>query len=227
MKKLFATLLLCASTLSAQHVICVHGFMGFPKKMIKLARELKKSGHTPHLWGYPSRDQTIGQHIDDFVNYLVEECAKAPDETFSFVTHSLGGIIVRGALNEVACPEQALHGRVVMIAPPNRGCHLARKLGKNKTIKKFMGDQSGRELIADSFERVGKMPASVDVMVIAGISMLNPALTRKGDNDALILVEETTLDTPHVHKLVMDNHNQIVYNKKAIELTTKFINAEN
>ena len=54
----------------------------------------------------------------------------------NFVTHSMGGIVVRTYLNKYQ-PDHL--GRVVMIAPPNQGAYLADLLGNWLPYKLIWG----------------------------------------------------------------------------------------
>ena len=189
--------------------------------MSKIARTLKMDGHKVDIWGYPSKEKKIHELVDDLVRHLIRKDREIKGRTFSFVSHSLGGILLRGAFNHPKCPESMKKGRLVMIAPPNQGCKFARKTGQFKLVRKWLGKEAGRELIAKGFEKVGQVPSTVDVLVIAGKSKKNFLIG--GDNDTIIKVEETRLKTPHKHVVVKADHNQIVYEPEVLKYVKKFI----
>ncbi len=54
------------------------------------------------------------------VGLLKEIAAEKRGEPIYFVTHSLGGIIVRAAVNHPECPKEVAFGKAVLLAPPNK-----------------------------------------------------------------------------------------------------------
>ncbi len=97
------------------HVILVHGLARSSASMNRLQRGLAKAGFVPHAWSYPSRRRRLQGHVDAFREWLE---AGAFDGPVHFVGHSLGGLIIRGAM--ASNPPVTL-GRIVMIATPNQG----------------------------------------------------------------------------------------------------------
>ena len=98
---------------SAETVYCIHGFLRKPSSMQKMAAVFKKEGYEVNDLGYPSREKSIQEHAEDLVVALQKTAEENPGELIHFVTHSLGGIILRAALNHPDCPEEAKKGRAV------------------------------------------------------------------------------------------------------------------
>ena len=130
-----------------------------------------------NLWDYPSSSQTIEEHSQLLVAEL-QKCAQHhKGEPIHFVTHSLGGIILRAALNHPDCPEEAKIGRAVLLAPPNQGSSFARFLNRFKLMKKILGQKSGKQLLtANTFDYLGQFPEKLDVLIISGTFGYNPII---------------------------------------------------
>ena len=76
-------------------------------------------------WGYRSLWSPIEQHGRQLAEMLRQRDAEAGQGQIHLVAHSMGGIISRLALEEYL-PQRL--GRIVMIAPPNRGSPMATRL---------------------------------------------------------------------------------------------------
>jgi hypothetical protein len=188
-------------------VVMLHGLGRTRRSLLKLGQKLESAGHHTIALDYPSTRRSLDAHVEQVVQVL-EHLEGA--QRVSFVTHSLGGIITRGVLASASWPQRLEVGRVVMIAPPNRGAALARILGDK--VPKLFGAAMG----PSAFEIANGPPypePSVPVMVVAGRPRdggLNPLL--EGDDDGVVRVEETKLETmaehlvvDAIHTLVMDH----------------------
>jgi pimeloyl-ACP methyl ester carboxylesterase len=208
-------------------VIFVHGLLCSSTHMVDLAHAFKKDGWTIVNWSYPSTEKYIEEHASDLVNFLQHVAKQKPGRPISFVTHSMGGLIVRCALNRPYCPYEATLGRAVLIAPPNRGSILARKLQNYKLIRWLVGNKAGTQLLEtpkDGFDQLGNFPYYMPVLVIAGTFGCNPLIP--GLNDGQVTVEETFLKTPHFHEKVSSAHSWISFNSRVIKKTKYFLSID-
>ncbi|NGX51478.1 MAG: hypothetical protein K1060chlam2_01344 [Chlamydiae bacterium] len=202
-------------------IICIHGFMRTHRNMSRIEGAFQKEGREVINWEYASRSKTIEEHGADLVMMLQEAAAERPEEPIHFITHSLGGIIVRAALNHPDCPMEAKIGKAVLIAPPNQGSIFARKCKRFPLFRRMMGEYAGLELMnTPNFEDIGQFPSSKEVLIIAGKLGFNPFI--EGRNDGKVAVEETLLTTPHNHHIVSAGHSWICYSSEVIRLAKAF-----
>ncbi len=191
-------------------IVLVHGFLRSSRSMSTLAYSFKKEGWDVINWSYPSRQRYIEDHAEELIVSLNALSQRKPGKPINFVTHSMGGLIVRCALNHPDCPEEAKIGRAVLIAPPNRGSMFARYLQKYNVVRWLVGQKSGRQLLTtpiDGFDQLGKFPEYMPVMIISGTGGFNPVIP--GRNDGKVGLKETCLTTSHFHETSSAGHSWI------------------
>lgn len=208
-------------------VVCLHGFFRSYKCMLPIANTLKNEGVDVYLWDYPSRKKTIEKHAEGLVEVLQLIAKEKPGQPIHFVTHSLGGIIVRCATNHPDCPQEAKIGKAILLAPPNKGAKLARNLQGCPLIKCLFGKRAGTQLLTFTeaeMADLGPFPQTMEVMVIAGDKcnrFLRPWV--KEPSDGKVTVEETRLQTPHTHHTLKVSHSWIMTSRESINLTRDFL----
>lgn len=228
-KYLFLILILIqlACAQGQESVVCLHGFFRSFRCMIPIANNVRDQGYNAYLWDYPSRKKTIEQHGEHLVEVLRVIAQANPGEPIHFVTHSLGGVIVRAAVSHPDCPPEAKMGRAVLLAPPNRGAILARNFQSWGAIRWIFGKKAGYQLLHYSEEEmsnIGSFPDTMKVMVLAGNQ--GSRLFAKqipAPNDGKVTVDETRLNTPHIHHTLNVGHSWIMTSRESISLTKKFL----
>jgi pimeloyl-ACP methyl ester carboxylesterase len=106
-------------------VVLVHGLAAGPLIMQSLARALASCCSQVKNWGYSSLWSPIQGHGRELAALMRRLDVDGPHDRVHLVAHSMGGIIARLALSEYL-PQR--FGRLVMIAPPNRGSRVAAQL---------------------------------------------------------------------------------------------------
>jgi triacylglycerol esterase/lipase EstA (alpha/beta hydrolase family) len=205
-------------------LLCIHGFMRSKSNMSLIRTSFEKKGWLVYVWSYPSRLKTIEEHGEDLLHVIEFLSKKHPAQPLCFVTHSMGGLILRKAVSHEQCPEEAKIGKAVLIAPPNQGSAYARFLNQFRFVQEVMGSYAGRQLLTTEkggFENLGQFPSSMKILVIAGICGFNPVFNER--NDGKVSVGETRLSTPHEFKTVLAGHSWICHTPRTVELAKEFL----
>lgn len=211
---------------ATEHVILLHGLARTRRSMTAMERGLARAGYTVWNTGYPSRSATIQELAETVVPAAVARCRDQGATTIHFVTHSMGGILVRSFLTRHAIPEL---GRVVMLAPPNQGSEVVDRLGTS-TLFRWINGPAGQELGtgADSVpNRLG--PATVVTGVIAGNRSINGvnSLMIPGPDDGKVSVRRTRLEGMADHVVVPCAHPFIMRSPLVLTHTLEFLRRGN
>jgi triacylglycerol lipase len=206
-------------------VILVHGLGRLKSSMSKLEKAFIAAGFDVVNWSYTSTKLNITDIAHSL--YSVFKVNSENYRNVYFVTHSLGGIVVRRMM---AIFNMKDLGGIVMIAPPNNASVFARWILKYPIIKTIMGP-AGQELMnRKQIEKICAVPES-GVMVIAGtkcFSVNNPnswisqAILKK-PHDGTVTVEETKLSNMEKFITIKDSHTYIASNPVVIKEAVEFL----
>jgi len=141
----------------------------------------------------------------------LEECCTAL-ERLHFVTHSMGGIVVRRYLAEYS-PAHA--GRVVMLSPPSHGSEVIDAFADSPLLRLLLGP-SGTGLGTDSASIPNRLgPARFDLGVITGNRTVNPinSWLIPGPDDGKVAVDRARVEgaaflvVPATHPFIMNRQD--------------------
>ncbi len=214
-------ILMCVSlSVHATCVILLHGLARTNSSMGKLEKQLTEEGFRVVNLGYPSRDYVIEQLSKRAINPALEECKS--EKTVSFVTHSLGGILVRQYLSQQKISNLK---RVVMLGPPNRGSEVVDKMSQVPGFD-FINGKAGMQLGTDSNSIPNTLgQADFDVGIIAGTKSVNLILSYliPGEDDGKVSVESTKLLGMNDHIILPVTHTFMMSNKNVISQTIQYL----
>jgi pimeloyl-ACP methyl ester carboxylesterase len=209
-----------AASAGPEAVVLVHGLYRSERSMQPLASRLAAAGYTVHNLRYASTQGTPDELEAALEAQVASCCADAAQ--VHFVTHSLGGILVRAMLARHA-PDNL--GRVVMLAPPNHGSEFVDWLGSSFA---FALGPTGRELGTAPTSLPNRLPpATYSLGVIAGTTSWNPfsAWVLPGESDGTVSVASTRLDGMSDFVALPSSHTFILRSDAAAERVLEFLRA--
>lgn len=188
-----------------------------------LAWSLEDSGYRVANIDYPSRDYAIEELAPMAVEAGIDECNKDGDaRVVHFVTHSLGGILVRYYF---AGHKLATLGRVVMLAPPNQGSNAADAL-RDVPGFEWLNGPAGYQLgKGEQSVPLHLGPPAFEFGVIAGDRTIDPVTSAVLDDpdDGRVSVSDTRLDGMRDFRVVAASHAFIMQNSEVFALVRNFL----
>lgn len=172
----------------SDRVVLLHGIIRKASSMTPVEEALKQQGYATLNLDYPSTTKCL-EEIAEIIHPAIAAFNASAEGNLHFVTHSMGGLVARVYL---AGHRPGNLGRVVMLAPPNKGSEIADLLGSFWFYRKLFGP-AGQQL---SRRAACALPEpDYPVGVIAGSRSLYPlsSLLLPGGNDGRVSLEGTRI----------------------------------
>ena len=188
-------------------VILLHGLARSAGSMGKIEEALKALDYRVVNTGYPSRHHPIATLAEQHLPAMIEQCEDRP--AIHFVTHSMGGILVRQYLSQRGLPQL---GRVVMLSPPNQGSEVVDALGWLPPVQWVNGPAGAQLGTDDDSVPLQLPPANFDLGIITGDATINLLLSWiiPGEDDGKVSVARAQLEgandflvLPYSHPFIM------------------------
>jgi triacylglycerol lipase len=176
-----------------------------------LEGRLADAGYRVHNLAYTRRAESIEAIVAEVHRLFIDCCVHDTGEVH-FVTHSLGGLVLRAYLAK----HRPLNlGRAVMLAPPNGGSEI---------VDRFRGWGLFRSVLGPIAPQLGTgsddLPARLPVPdcefgVIAGNHWINPVgpIVLPSPHDGTVSVDRTHLSGMKDHLIVPYTHTFIMNSK--------------
>ena len=214
------TALMSSQVYASECVVLLHGLARTDRSMGKLADTLDNSGYLTVNVSYPSTKYRIATLAGDAISGALDKCPK--NVKVNFVTHSMGGILIRQYLNGNTIKNL---GRVVMLGPPNKGSQVVDNLYRMPGFKLINGP-AGMQLGTNKLSVPNSLgPVDFELGIIAGTRSFNPILSLMLPNpdDGKVSVENTKLKGMTDHIKLPVTHPFMMINKTVIDQVIYFL----
>jgi len=207
---------------TGDYAVLVHGLARTGKSFCKLEKFLENKNYQVITVDYPSRKYNIEYLVDNYLKRLIHKKCIDKTKKINFVTHSMGGILVRYFLKFNKLDNL---GKVVMISPPNKGSEIVDFL-QNSPIVNF--------ILGPAFKQLGTGRNSVpnilgntnyEVGVITGSRSFNliNSIIIPGADDGKVSVESAKITTMKDFMVVKRTHSFIMNGNDVISNIDNFL----
>lgn len=206
---------------SAPHVVVLqHGLFRTAASLARLERALLAHGYEPLNAGYPSTRGSIDAHADRLAAAIAARRAAGPVGAWSFVGHSMGGLVVREYLRRADAVRPT---GVVTLGTPHRGAVLADLRKRWFLFRWAMGDEAAFELSPGDPRHARPWPGDCPLGALAGElpGAGNPAIP--GPDDGTVAVAEALPDAAVARLVLPLGHTRLSFADPAITATLHFL----
>lgn len=204
------------------YVILLHGLARTNRSMAKLEKMLSKHGYKVINVDYPSTEHPIEFLAEEFLGKVIDQCSKVPRLKIHFVTHSLGGIMVRYYLKH---HQLSNLGRAVMLSPPNQGSEAVDYMKDAFMFKKINGP-AGQQLGTDKDSIPLKLGAvDFELGVITGSKTFDPLFSMiiPGPDDGKVSVQRAKVAGMTDFVVMPYSHTFIMQKEEVIDQVIHFL----
>lgn len=205
-----------------EFVVLLHGLARSRDSMAKMAGRLSAEGYRVLNLDYPSTSKTIEAIADEYLPGAIDFCRLNGARRIHFVTHSMGGIVVRYYLARRHLPEL---GRVVMLSPPNGGSEVVDTFRENWFFQ-WLNGPAGQELGTGEESLPRRLgPVNFELGIITGDRSINWILSSiiPGEDDGKVSVKNARVEGMQAFLVIHASHPFIMKNREAIRQTLGFL----
>jgi pimeloyl-ACP methyl ester carboxylesterase len=203
-------------------VVLLHGLNRSFRAMEDMAEALQAADYSTVNVDYPSQSGTVEQIAPVAVDAGLEQCRALGAKKIHFVTHSMGGILLRWS--HQTNPIRDL-GRVVMLGPPNQGSEVIDETREWAIARMFTGE-AGIQLGTDEESIPAQLgPVDFELGVIAGVGSINPFMSAilPAFDDGKVSVEGTRVPGMADFMIVDTSHHYLMNSDTVVKNTVAFL----
>jgi triacylglycerol lipase len=207
---------------SSNRIYFLHGYAGPGFEMNKILKAVEKEGYNCTLFNYRS----MVDDIDSVGRDLIKRILADKEHTISFVTHSMGALVVRSIYKHIdSITDFPIIQRIVMIAPPNNGTPIADFYTKFHFLNFFLGPNL-KNLTTDTVTGAPRYPIpTCEVGLITGSfsGSKNLNLFIRTDNDGIVVPEQAKLGIEKDYVNIKSWHFGLLYDKRVAKYVISFL----
>jgi pimeloyl-ACP methyl ester carboxylesterase len=205
-----------------EYVVLLHGLARSSKSMIPLQKALSKKGYGTCNIDYPSTDYPIEYLSENYLPDALKRCIPDDADRVHFVTHSMGGIVLRHYLKNNSMKRL---GSVVMLSPPNAGTEVVDTLGNIFIFKALNGPASIQLGTGSDSVPIELGPVDFKLGILTGSKTINPILSAliPGEDDGKVSVQRAQIQGMSDFMVVPHSHPFIMRSKETIKQTIYFL----
>lgn len=205
-------------------VVLLHGLGRTHRSMARIDWMLRDAGYATANIDYPSQSQTIEASARAAIPEGVRACREAGAQRIHFVTHSMGGLLLRYYLEGNAVDGL---GRVVMLGPPNQGSEVADALA-GTTLYDRVNGPAGAQLVtgpAGIAARLGPVRFPLGIITGNEQTAIDSVMATRipGENDGKVAVERAKVEGMADFLVLPVNHTFMVVNDVVIAQVLEFL----
>ncbi len=205
-------------------VILLHGLGRTRFSFSKMEAALTHHGFRVINLNYPSTRKNIAQLSEETIQRGLEQSQQLQSRKIHFVTHSMGGILLREYLSRHTLDKI---GHTVMLSPPNKGSEIVDKLKNNFFFKWVLGP-AATELGTDKQSLPARLkPFQHTVGIITGNKSARHDRLFKdffnGEHDGKVSVSSAKLKGMTDFLVLPTQHTFITSDEAVIKQTIHFI----
>ena len=192
------------------------------RAMGDMAEAFQEAGYATVNVDYPSQQDTVEALAPMVIDLGIKDCRAEGAEIIHFVTHSMGGILLRYAHQQSPIPDL---GRVVMLGPPNQGSEVIDEL-RDWPGAELISGPAGLQLGTDEDSMPSRLgPVNFELGIIAGVGSINPWMSRilPEYDDGKVSVERTRVVGMADFMIVDSSHRYLMNSETVIKNTVAFM----
>lgn len=216
--------LISFNILAKDCVVLLHGLARSAGAMETMQQALDDAGYYTVNVDYPSREHEVEALAPMAIAPALAQCRAEQSHTIHFVTHSMGGILLRQYTQHHVIADL---GRVVMMGPPNQGSQVVDNLKDVPGFEAFNGP-AGMQLGTGEQDIPRQLgPVSFELGIIAGTSSINLILSTflPNPDDGKVSVENTKVQGMCALVTVDVSHPFLMKRQQVIDQILHFLDS--